>query len=176
MIRALVPIAVNQLRMTDITCWKLRELDVSISFITDVYSHKIVGYQVDETMETVESLHTLQVALLGLPTDLTGELIQHSDRGIQHCSQLYLKMLEDHQVRISMIENEDPLENAVAERINGIIKEEYLYNYGTDTIIVARDLLMEAVRLYNEERPYLSIGNFTPEQIRKSVIWIMPEG
>jgi putative transposase len=151
------------------------EVHVYISFITDVYSHKIVGYHVGETMEAAESLHALQMALSGLPAGFTGELIHHSDRGIQYCSQAYVKMLEDHLVRISMTENGDPLENAVAERINGIIKEEYLYNYDIDTLKEAQDLLSEAVRLYNGERPHMSIGNFTPEQIHHSGPEIKPE-
>jgi transposase InsO family protein len=148
---------------------------VYISFITDVYSHKIVGYHVGETKEAAESHHALQMALSGLPAGFTGELIHHSDRGIQYCSQAYVKMLEDHLVRISMTENGDPLENAVAERINGIIKEEYLYNYDIDTLKEAQDLLSEAVRLYNGERPHMSIGNFTPEQIHHSGPEIKPE-
>ncbi|MDO9551409.1 integrase core domain-containing protein [Rhodonellum sp.] len=126
-------------------------------------------------METVESLHALRMALSGLPVGFNGELIHHSDRGIQYCSQAYIKMLEDHLIRISMTENGDPLENAVAERINGIIKEEYLYNYDIDTLKEARDLLSEAVNLYNSERPHMSIGNFTPDQMHHSGHKIKPE-
>lgn len=175
LIRNMVPTAVNQIWVSDITYWKLGGEHVYISFITDVYSHKIVGYHVGETMETTESLQALKMALSDLPVGFTGELIHHSDRGIQYCSQAYVKMLEDHLVRISMTENGDPLENAVAERINGIIKEEYLDNYTVGTLSEAKNLLRASVRLYNEERPHMSIGNFTPEQIHLSGSGIKPE-
>lgn len=175
LVRGLIPNAINQIWVSDITYWKLGGDHVYISFITDVYSHKIVGYHVGETMEAVESLQALRMALSGLPVDFTGELIHHSDRGIQYCSQAYVKLLEEYRVRISMTENGDPLENAVAERINGIIKEEYLDNYAVETISEAQELLKASVRLYNEERPHMSIGNFTPEQIHNGSPDLKPE-
>ncbi|MDP2088538.1 MAG: integrase core domain-containing protein [Flavobacteriaceae bacterium] len=95
-------------------------------------------------------------------------LIHHSDRGIQYCSQSYVKLLQDNDIKISMTENGDPLENAIAERINGIIKEEYLHNYQIDSLQNAKDLLKEVVKLYNNERPHMSIGNLTPNQIHYS--------
>lgn len=175
LIRGMVPTAINQIWVSDITYWKLGEEHAYISFITDLYSHKIVGYHVGETMETIESLQALQMALAGLPLDVTRELIHHSDRGIQYCSQAYVKLLLDSQIKISMTENGDPLENAVAERANGILKEEYLDNYQIHTIGEAKDLLKESVSLYNQERPHMSIGNFTPEQIHRKGPGIKPE-
>jgi transposase InsO family protein len=176
LIRTLIPTAVNQLWVSDITYWKVGGEHVYISFITDVYSHKIVGYHVGETMETIESLQALQMALNEMTVDQNiMELIHHSDRGIQYCSQAYVKLLQDYGIKISMTENGDPLENAVAERINGIIKEEYLDNYTIDTIAEAKDLLQETVWLYNNERPHLSIGNFTPEYIHNDKTNIKPE-
>ena len=175
LIREMVPTAINQIWVSDITYWKLGDDHLYISFITDAYSHKIVGYHVGETMETVESIHALRMALSGLPEGFAGDLIHHSDRGIQYCSRAYVNLLEEHRVRISMTENGDPLENAVAERINGIIKEEYLDNYTVETISEAKELLKVSVRLYNEERPHMSIGNFTPAQIHESGSAVLPE-
>ncbi len=175
LIREMIPTAINQLWVSDITYWKLEGDHMYISFITDVYSHKIVGYHVGETMETIESLQALQMALTDLTDDVTRELIHHSDRGIQYCSQAYVKLLQDYHVKISMTENGDPLENAIAERVNGIIKEEYLDNYAITTLEEAKALLKEAVSLYNEERPHMSIGNFTPELIHKNKSGIKPE-
>ncbi len=167
LIRDLVPTAINQLWVSDITYWKIGENHVYISFITDAYSHKIVGYQVAETLEAIESIQALKMALSALGRE-SRQLIHHSDRGIQYCSHGYVKLLQDYDIQISMTENGDPLENAIAERINGIVKEEYLDNYQVNNIKEAQELLSNVVELYNEERPHMSIGNLTPNQIHLS--------
>ena len=169
LIREFIPAAINQLWVSDITYWKISTGEhLYISFITDAYSHKIVGYQVAETMEAVESIAALQMALSALGAESHLNLIHHSDRGIQYCSHFYVKLLQDYSIKISMTENGDPLENAVAERINGIIKEEYLETYDIDNIKQAKELLKASVDLYNSERPHMSIGNLTPNQIHHS--------
>jgi len=175
LIREFVPTAINQLWVSDITYWKLKENHVYISFITDAYSHKIVGYQVAETMEAIESIHALQMALSALKAESHLQLIHHSDRGIQYCSHAYVKLLQDYDIKISMTENGDPLENAIAERVNGIIKDEYLDTYDIENIKEAKELLKAVVDLYNNERPHMSIGNFTPNQIHQSTTKIKTE-
>lgn len=135
LIRDFTPTDPNQLWVSDITYWKINEKQhLYISFITDAYSHKIVGYHVAETLEAIESIKALKIALLNLNPNLEHQLIHHSDRGIQYCSKDYVKLLQDYTIQISMTENGDPLENAIAERVNGIIKEEYLYDYQVDNI------------------------------------------
>lgn len=169
LIRDFVPTAINQLWVSDITYWKIKkEKHVYISFITDAYSHKIVGYQVADTMEAIESIKALQMALSALGAESHLNLIHHSDRGIQYCSHAYVKLLQDYNIKISMTENGDPLENAIAERINGIIKGEYLETYEVENIKQATELLKVVVDLYNNERPHMSIGNLTPNQIHQS--------
>jgi len=169
LIREFVPTAPNQLWVSDITYWKINSREhLYISFITDAYSHKIVGYQVAETMEAIESIQALQMALSGLEPKNLMNLIHHSDRGIQYCSHAYVKLLQDNKIHISMTENGDPLENAVAERINGIIKEEYLETYEINNLKDAKGLLQAVVDLYNNERPHMSISNFTPNRIHHS--------
>lgn len=175
LIKEMVPTAISQVWVSDITYCKLGGDHIYISFITDAYSRKIVGYHVGETMETIESLQALEMALKALAIGAAVELIHHSDRGIQYCSQSYVKLLQDYGIKISMTENGDPLENAIAERINGIIKEEYLDNYTITTMAEAKSLLKETVRLYNNERPHLSLGNFTPESIHQDRMGIRPE-
>jgi putative transposase len=96
------------------------------------------------------------------------QLIHHSDRGIQYCSGKYVKLLQDNDVRISMTENGDPLENAIAERVNGIIKEEYLNHYQTGNLPEAKKQLEKAIRLYNNDRPHMSIGNLTPNKLHNN--------
>ncbi len=165
LIREFVPAAPNQLWVSDITYWKINTGEhLYISFITDAYSRLIVGYQVAETLEAIESIGALQMALSNLePGSLN--LIHHSDRGIQYCSAAYVKLLQDYTIQISMTENGDPLENAIAERLNGIIKDEYLDNYDIDTLTQAKELLQSVVNLYNTERPHMSISNLTPNYI-----------
>jgi transposase InsO family protein len=176
LIRELIPTAPNQLWVSDITYWKIETGEhLYISFITDAYSHKIVGYQVAETMEAIESIKALQMALSGLGPESHLNLTHHSDRGIQYCSHAYVKLLKDKAIKISMTENGDPLENAVAERINGIIKEEYLEIYQIENLKDARELLTTVVDLYNNERPHMSISNFTPNLIHHSKTKIKTE-
>lgn len=156
---------INQLWVSDITYFKVAGEYVYISLITDAYSHKVVGFHLAETLESIETLKALQMALQQLPQNLAGTLIHHSDRGVQYCSETYVKLLQDNGIKISMTENGDPLENAVAERINGILKGEYLKHYSITTIQQAKDELQRAVRLYNEDRPHFSIGLLTPELV-----------
>jgi putative transposase len=164
LIRTFTPIAPNQLWVGDITYWKISTGYVYISFITDAYSRKVVGYHVAKTLEAVETIKALEMALSSLD-ELPYHLIHHSDRGIQYCSSGYVKLLQDYGIQISMTENGDPLENAIAERLNGIIKHEYLEENRADNIEQARQLLQHSIRLYNEERPHTSIGYLTPENV-----------
>jgi len=176
LIRDFVSTAPNQLWVSDITYWKINTGEhLYISFITDAYSHRIVGYHVAETLETIESIQALQMALSALGAESHLNLTHHSDRGIQYCSGAYVKLLQDKGIKISMTENGDPLENAVAERINGIIKDEYLETYDIDNIKDAKQLLKAVVDLYNTERPHMSIGNLTPNHIHHSKTIIKTE-
>ncbi|WP_237488023.1 IS3 family transposase [Hufsiella arboris] len=165
LIRNFQPTGINQLWVSDITYLKVADSYTYISLITDAYSHKIVGYHLAETLQSVETLKALQMALTHLPDSFTGSLIHHSDRGVQYCSETYVKLLQDYPIQISMTENGDPLENAIAERINGILKSEYLKHYSIQTTQQATALLSHAVKLYNQERPHFSIGLLTPELV-----------
>lgn len=172
LIRDFIPTKPNQLWVSDITYWKIATGFVYISFITDAYSRKIIGSHVAQTMEAIETLEALKIAIVGLREgiDCYFQLTHHSDRGIQYCSDKYIKLLENNNIRISMTENGDPLENAIAERVNGIMKEEYLNDYQIDNIKQAKELLKTVVELYNNERPHMSIGNLTPNQVHQNNI------
>ena len=167
LIREFVADGINQLWVSDITYWRFKDKFLYISFITDVFSHKIVGYYLSESLEAESSIHALQMALDQLKQPVEG-LIHHSDRGIQYCCKEYVKLLQDNSIAISMTENGDPLENALAERINGIIKGEYLDCYEVNSIQEANELLIQVVNLYNQERPHMSIGNKTPEDVHQT--------
>ena len=175
LIRDFIPTAINELWVSDITYWKLGEKHSYISFITDAHSHKIVGYNVADTLEAVESISSLQMAFSALGAEKPLQLVHHSDRGVQYCSSKYVELLQQYDVKISMTENGDPLENAIAERLNGIMKQEYLETYHINNLADAKVLLNKVVDLYNNERPHMSIGNLTPNQIHKSNNNIKPE-
>ena len=172
LIRDFTPEKPNQLWVSDITYWKISNGFVYISFITDAYSRKIVGYNVAPTMEAVETIEALKMAISGFlnEPDCPFQLTHHSDRGMQYCSDMYVRLLKNNNIKISMTENGDPLENAIAERINGIIKEEYLNDYTVDSIEEAKELLPAVVKLYNNERPHQSIGFLTPNQVHANNI------
>jgi transposase InsO family protein len=156
----------NQLWVSDITYWRIGSGFVYISLITDAFSHKIVGYHVADTLETVETLEALKMAVQTLPTNHQG-LTHHSDRGIQYCSGEYVQMLQQHNIQTSMTENGDPRENAIAERVNGILKEEYLYDYSVQTLSQAKLVLDFVINLYNVERPHMSCQYKTPETVHQ---------
>ena len=167
LIRNFVPTSPNQLYVSDITYWKVNEYPVYITFITDAYSHKIVGYHLAKTLEAIESRHALEMALRDFDKP-AGYLIHHSDRGLQYCSQEYVRLLNKYEIQISMTESGDPLENSLAERVNGIMKEEYLDPQGIKSVKEAITYLHKAIALYNTERPHMSISNYTPQQIHNA--------
>lgn len=166
LIKGFIPTRPDELYVSDITYWKIDQGYVYISLITDAYSHKIVGYHVSDTLEAESSLKALQMALSAFEwAESHLQLTHHSDRGIQYCSAKYVKLLQDYNIRISMTENGDPLENSIAERINGILKEEYLNCYEVKNLYQARELLKQVIKQYNEQRPHMSIGYLVPEKV-----------
>lgn len=167
LIKDIEPIGPNHVWVSDITYWKTKGGHYYISFITDAYSRKIVGYHVADTMEAIESATALKMAIKTLKINAKG-LIHHSDRGSQYCSSMYVNILKKEGIKISMTENGDPLENAIAERINGIIKGEYLFDYLIKTLLNAKEVLKSVVKLYNEDRPHSSIGNAVPSKVHSN--------
>ncbi len=170
LIKDFVPDKPNQLYVSDITYWKIRNGYVYISLITDAFSHKIVGYNVAETLEAIECIKSLRMALSALKAESHSSLTHHSDRGIQYCSTEYIKLLIENNINVSMTETGDPRDNAIAERVNGIIKNEYLEHHKISTILEAKSLLDKAVKLYNEDRPHMSIDYQSPDKIHYSNI------
>lgn len=165
LIREYQPDAPNKLWVSDITYLKTTAGFLYISLITDAYSHKIVGYHIAPTLDAIETLEALKMALEGIDKQSTTGLIHHSDRGIQYCSSGYVNLLLDYNIKISMTENGDPLENAMAERINGILKQEYLHHHKPANLDQAKEYLSAAVELYNSKRPHWSIGLMTPNYV-----------
>lgn len=167
LIKDLVPSRINELWVSDITYWQVNNRFYYISLTTDAYSHKIVGYHVAESLAAVHCVQALQMAIKMLEADRKYQLIHHSDRGLQYCSNSYIQLLANYNINISMTEHGDPLENAIAERVNGILKHEYLNFYTPENINEATVILNTAIQLYNEQRPHMSIGNLKPNQVHK---------
>jgi len=151
----------NELWVADITYLQTANEFFYLNLLTDAFSHKIVGYCIADSLQAVHTTKALLVALEAC-TEKPLELIHHSDRGIQYCSFEYVNLLRKHNIKISMTESGDPLENALAERINGIIKNEYLIHYKIDCIQQATQLIDQIVSRYNHLRPHQSINMTTP--------------
>jgi len=160
LIRDYVPTHANQVWVSDITYVRVGERFAYLSLITDAYSRKIVGHNLHRDLTTKGCVGALRMALRNNP-DREG-LIHHSDRGTQYCSAEYVKVLGRY-IGISMTENGDPLENAIAERVNGILKQELLEKR-FESFWEARQMIEEAVSIYNHLRPHLSIDKLTPAE------------
>jgi putative transposase len=158
-IKGFIPIAPNQLWVSDITYIHLSNDFAYLSLITDAYSHKIVGFYLSEDLSAKGPLKALKMALTGNPD--CENLIHHSDRGVQYCCDEYVKLLQDNTIKISMTENGDPLENPLAERVNGILKSELLEEVFVD-FKIAQQAIAVACSTYNHLRPHGSIDNLKP--------------
>ena len=157
--------APNRLWVSDMTYIEESKGFNYLSLITDAYSRKIVGHYLSDSCSVSGTIAALKNALAQNKTE--GGLIHHSDRGIQYCSKEYTSILKNKGICISMTENGSPYENAMAERVNGILKTELLQKRyeSREQAVKAID---KAIRIYNNKRPHLSIGMLTPEQAHKT--------
>ena len=160
-IRGFIPIAPNQLWVSDITYIHLLGGFAYLSLITDAYSRKIVGFYLSKYLTANGPLQALKMALKA-NGNIIG-LIHHSDRGVQYCCDAYVKLLQEKKIKISMTENGDPLENAIAERVNGILKGELLEEVFPNFETAQRDIAI-ACSTYNHLRPHGSIDNLKPAE------------
>ena len=161
--RGRIPDGPNQVWVSDITYIRIEDgTFLYLSLITDVYSHKIVGWFLSESLSMEGPLNALKMALEELPEG--HQLIHHSDRGVQYCSNAYVELLQKNGIQVSMTENGDPRENAVAERINGILKEEWFNREVICSLEKGRERTGEIIRIYNEMRPHMSNDYLTPQQ------------
>ena len=162
LIKEFVPTKSNQLWVSDITYVETVSGFVYLNLVTDAYSRKIVGWAIGETLEAKYTIEALRMALKQVPKGTEG-LIHHSDRGVQYCCGEYVKILNKNHVQISMTENGDPREYAIAERVNGILKDEWLNQLKIKSIEDAIKELKRIVLIYNSCRPHASLDMKTPE-------------
>lgn len=166
LIKCMEVIRPNQLWVADITYYRIVPGYIYISLITDAYSRKIVGYHLSDNLQAENNIKALKMALSTLFSNPKSySLIHHSDRGIQYCSREYVRLLQSNHIAISMTEDGNPLENSIAERINGIIKQEFLNHYTIRNKTEAMEILSEFVTIYNERRPHMSCNLHTPENV-----------
>lgn len=164
LVRELELVRSEQVWVCDITYIALPKSFCYLSLITDAYSKKIVGYNLEATLETEGCVKALAMALSTRAKPAKHGLIHHSDRGIQYCSTAYVQLLLSSQISISMTEKSDPYENAVAERVNGILKDEFNLGKTFQNIHQANSIVQESILLYNSKRPHSSISYLTPDK------------
>ena len=171
LVKELIPLRPNQLWVSDITYMVIYlntqtdEYDFCyLSLVTDYYTKEIIGWCVGETLEAKFAIKALEMALSRLGDRRDIDLIHHSDRGVQYASYAYTDILRKHNIKISMTECGDPKDNAVAERVNGIVKNELLQGMSFFSIQEVRKALKVAIDLYNNERPHMSLEWKTPAE------------
>jgi putative transposase len=155
----------EQLWVADITYLTISDRYCYLHLVTDAYSKRIMGYCISETLAASHTLQALGMALRN--RQYSGSLIHHSDRGLQYCSSGYVKMLQQNSIAISMTEDGSPYDNAIAERLNGILKDEY----GLDEEFADQAQLelqvRQSVESYNNNRPHESNYLLTPNEMHQ---------
>lgn len=152
----------NQLWVSDITYIRTLNGFCYLALITDAYSRKIVGYDVSDSMNLEGCLRALKSATQ-TASDLT-QLVHHSDRGFQYCSNPYTDFLREKKIRISMAAKGNCYENALAERVNGILKNEFNLDFTFKTKQQAFKAVHESIYIYNQQRPHWAINLLTPQE------------
>jgi transposase InsO family protein len=166
LVKELQVVQAEQLWVSDITYIRVGEGCCYLILITDAYSHQVVGWNFGHSMDAAFCLEALHKALASRQYPQR-ELMHHSDRGLQYCSKLYTDALKTKGILISMTENGDPLENAIAERMNGILKDSFEMDRTFSSFEEALQFIEEAIRYYNERRPHSSCDKLTPKEAHR---------
>lgn len=175
LVAGFIPTAINQLWVSDITYMPIWTDEVTyefvyLSLIMDAYSHEIIGWAVGPTLETLYPAKALEMAfgkLEGVDEETVRRLTHHSDRGVQYASREYVALLKGRHMQISMTENGDPKENAMAERINSTVKNELFKGIRFTSLQQVTDAMETAVYFYNTMRPHMSVDMMTPHEAAK---------
>ena len=158
----------NQVYVSDITYLRVANAFAYLSLVTDAWSRKIVGWDISLSLGVSGPIRALKMALKNVPHP--EGLIHHSDRGIQYCCKEYVKILNDHHVLISMTEDNHCYENAIAERINGILKDEFLLNQTLSSFGLAKELTRESIFIYNNKRRHMSLDYQIPADVHDTFL------
>ena len=163
LIKGVVPTRPNQQWVSDITYLSLPGCFCFLSLVTDAYSHMIVGFNLSLLMTADQTIVALEMALDGLPEGVI-DLTHHSDRGTQYACHAHTAILIARGIHISMTEDSDPRDNGIAERVNGILKDEHGLEVRFGSLAEAWEKVREAISIYNFERPHGSIDYLTPAE------------
>lgn len=153
----------NQVYASDITYIPTLEGFMYLFLITDMYSRKIVGYNLSDSLSSDGAILAIKKAFKELPTK--EGLIHHSDRGIQYCCNDYINLLKQEKVKISMTEDDHVYENSLAERVNGILKNEFIGFNPLNNKKITTKLVEQSIDIYNNERLHMSLDYKTPNQV-----------
>lgn len=165
-----VPTGAEKVWVADITYLATAGAFVYLSLVTDAWSRKIVGYHVHDSLHTGQVSEALKMALRGRKT--RQPLIHHSDRGLQYCSATYQQLHQRHGLTCSMTDGYDCYQNALAERVNGILKTELLLQRPAD-LEQATAMVRQSVEIYNKERPHHSLKYKTPDEVHRAFLAAM---
>lgn len=166
-LKGITPTHAEQVWVSDITYIKLEKNHAYLALVTDVYSKKIMGYKLDTNMRATLVKDALKMALKNRSYE-NPDIIHHSDRGIQYCAPEFTEFAQSNGMLLSTTQQYDPYENAVAERINGILKYEFGFKRTLPNLAIAQKMLTQAVAIYNNERRHCSLEMETPEFAHKN--------
>lgn len=168
LVKELVPKRPDEVWVTDITYLHVGGRHMYVFLVTDVYSRMIIGWKLADNMRDDNAIEALKMARRGMNSHYKHlPTIHHSDRGSQYCSLDYVKLMLKYGMEISMTESGDPRDNPIAERVNGTLKNEYLYPLQHSIASINRRLF-KAIHMYNAERPHLSLNMQTPEHVYRT--------
>jgi putative transposase len=159
---------INQVWVSDITYFRVGDVFYYLTFIVDVYSRRILGYIASTDLRAEANCLVLKSAISVRANNNLKGLIHHSDRGSQYSSNVYLKLLSEHKIAVSMCDS--VYENTHVERVNGIIKNEYLSQQSIKSFNDLKNRLKQAVRIYNELRPHWSLNCMSPVVYEENLI------
>lgn len=164
LIENVVPDEPEQIWVSDITYVGNRENPMYLALVTDAYSKQIMGHDLSNSLDVSGSLRALKMAIKKRKYK-TNVVTHHSDRGLQYCSNQYQEILKRNKINCSMTESYDPYANAIAERVNGILKAEFIGYKNKESIETMEKLVKNSIDIYNEQRPHYSCFYMTPNQM-----------
>lgn len=156
----------EQVWVSDITYIGTKENPMYLSLVTDAYSKRIMGYNVSKSLEATGAISALEMAISNRMY-FKQRLIHHSDRGLQYCCNEYQSLLQSAGISCSMTETYDPYQNAIAERVNGILKQEFLLGMKVSDIELMNILIQQSIYIYNHDRPHWSCWMNTPDMMHQ---------
>lgn len=165
-IKGITPTASEQIFVSDITYIAIEKEHAYLALVTDLYSKRIMGYQIQTHMRASLVKDALKMALKNCQYN-TLNIIHHSDRGVQYCAPEFTQYAENKGLLLSTTQQYDPYENAVAERVNGILKYEFGLRKTLPNLVTARKLVAQAIQTYNTRRKHLSLEMQTPDEAHR---------